>query len=190
MESRRVFFVAQLTWQSLYCSHGTHRNVDIKFLSLSETATFSKLLIYPKAMKQSGSCLGYIRSIPPCLIKIIANAYIPLFWSARFAMEWDWKQLKWSIYHPGFGGSSLHFQAAHAGQDLIRPLWKHYFLGSHAMIFVVDSCWAKVRNQQKSNLRCAEWNGNIYLHPFPFVHVGDIFTFHVAIWVFMDHLLS
>eukprot|EP00434_Breviolum_minutum_P025769 symbB.v1.2.022780.t1/scaffold2060.1/size90856/2 len=25
------------------------------------------------------------------------------------------------------------------GQDLIRPLWKHYFLGSHAMIFVVDS---------------------------------------------------
>ncbi|CAJ1357953.1 unnamed protein product, partial [Effrenium voratum] len=25
------------------------------------------------------------------------------------------------------------------GQDIIRPLWRHYFLGSHAMIFVVDS---------------------------------------------------
>ncbi|CAL1129501.1 unnamed protein product [Cladocopium goreaui] len=25
------------------------------------------------------------------------------------------------------------------GQDIIRPLWRHYFLGTHAMIFVVDS---------------------------------------------------
>ena len=60
------------------------------------------------------------------------------------------------MYHLGFGGSSLHFQAAHAGQDLIRPLWKHYFLGSHAMIFVVDSCWAKAAEIQ-SQMHQMEW---------------------------------
>ena len=32
-----------------------------------------------------------------------------------------------------------------AGQDIIRPLWRHYFLGTHAMIFVVDSGSVDVR---------------------------------------------
>lgn len=26
------------------------------------------------------------------------------------------------------------------GQDKLRPLWRHYYQGSHAVIFVVDSC--------------------------------------------------
>merc|ERR1712146_66317 len=26
------------------------------------------------------------------------------------------------------------------GQEKIRPLWRHYFAGSHAVIFVIDSC--------------------------------------------------
>lgn len=26
------------------------------------------------------------------------------------------------------------------GQDKIRPLWRHYFVGTQALIFVIDSC--------------------------------------------------
>eukprot|EP00913_Durusdinium_trenchii_P017141 g16120.t1 len=38
------------------------------------------------------------------------------------------------------------------GQDIIRPLWRHYFLGTHAMIFVVDSSDHKRMQEAREEL--------------------------------------
>jgi ADP-ribosylation factor protein 1 len=38
----------------------------------------------------------------------------------------EYKNLKFTMWDIG-------------GQDRLRPLWKHYFMGTHAVIFVVDS---------------------------------------------------
>jgi ADP-ribosylation factor 6 len=38
------------------------------------------------------------------------------------------------------------------GQDRIRPLWRHYFAGTHGLIFVVDSCDEARLHEAKTEL--------------------------------------
>eukprot|EP00438_Fugacium_kawagutii_P034459 Skav200252 [mRNA] locus=scaffold128:3272:4564:+ [translate_table: standard] len=51
-----------------------------------------------------------------------------------------------SLVVPGFNVETVEYRNFRltvwdiGGQDIIRPLWRHYLIGAHAMIFVVDSC--------------------------------------------------